>query len=64
MTRKERERLAALRPEIIRALVVLERKYGEHAVSGAYSRHREARRLRAKLQRQREEFAAKLRKLR
>lgn len=60
-TVKERQRLAAQRPTIIKAIVALERKYGESAVSGAFDRHRTKRRL---LRRARDSAAAIAAKIR
>lgn len=64
MTRKERVRLAQIRPTIVRAIVALEKKYGEPAVSGAFDRHRRTRALRKKLRRDRADINAQIRKLR
>lgn len=63
MTRKDRERLAKLRPIIVRTIVRLEKKYGESAVSGAYNRHRQIRAAQRKLQQQRRDIDAKIAKL-
>ncbi len=63
MTQKERARLAKLRPAILRAIVALEKKFGEQAVSGTFNRHRRTRALRRKLGRERAAIAAQIRKL-
>lgn len=64
MTKKERERLAKIRPVIIKEITALERKYGESVVSGAFSRHQQVRREQARLSRQQAEINAKIAKLR
>lgn len=63
MTKQERAQRARQRPHIIKAILHLERTFGEGAVSGAYNRHRAIRSERRKLERQRKEIAAKIAKL-
>lgn len=52
-----------VRRTIMGAIKGLENQYGQRAVSGAFSRHTQARRERSKLEAQQRETAAKLAKL-
>jgi len=69
MTKKKQTRaeryaaMAAARVPIIAEIVKLEKRFGESAVSGAYSRHVQIRREKWKLERAQQEINAKIAKL-
>lgn len=63
MNAKDRERVARLRVEVTREIVKLEKRYGQSLVSGAFGRHQQIRRERAKLARLRRDIDARIAKL-